>query len=251
MKIATWNVNGIRARDAQLQEFIERERPDVLCLQELKASLEQLPVWLCQIEGYWCYWHGGKGYSGVGLHIRSDRFPTAPVFEHPHFDYEHRIVTAQLPGFTVASIYVPNGGKDFEAKMRFLDSLELFAADHHAAGRTLVLCGDFNVARTDMDVHPKERKPRVIGQRPDERELLERIIAHGLVDVHRKMEPDNAEIFTWWAPWRNMRHRNIGWRLDMVLASQALADTTVSCIVQREFGTSDHGPVVAVVGDIT
>jgi exodeoxyribonuclease III len=248
MKIATWNVNGIRARDAQLQEFLERERPDVLCLQELKASLEQLPVWLCQLEGYWCYWHGGKGYSGVGLHVRKDTFPEAPVFEHPGFDYEHRIVTARLPSFTVASIYVPNGGKDFEAKMRFLDALELFAADYETSGQSLVLCGDFNVARTDMDVHPKERKPRVIGQRPDERELIERIIAHGLVDVHRTLQPDNAEIFTWWAPWRNMRQRNIGWRLDMVLASRALADTAVSCDVQREFGTSDHGPVVATFG---
>lgn len=248
MKIATWNVNGIRARDAQLQEFIEREQPDVLCLQELKASLEQLPVWLCQIEGYWCYWHGGKGYSGVGLHVRKDLCPDTPAFEHPQFDYEHRIVTAQLPAFTIASIYVPNGGKDFDAKMRFLDALERFAADYEAAGRPLVLCGDFNVARTDMDVHPKERKPRVIGQRPDERALLERIIAHGLVDVHRKMEPDNPDIFTWWAPWRNMRQRNIGWRLDMILASQSVADTTVSCTVQREFGTSDHGPVVAVFG---
>ena len=248
MKIATWNVNGIRARDAQLQEFIERERPDVLCLQELKASLDQLPVWLCQLEGYWCYWHGGKGYSGVGLHVRKDAFPAAPIFEHPQFDYEHRIVTAKLPAFTIASIYVPNGGKDFEAKMRFLDALELFAADHEMSEQQLVLCGDFNVARTDMDVHPKERKPRVIGQRPDERELLERIIAHGLIDVHRKMEPDNPEIFTWWAPWRNMKQRNIGWRLDMVLASRALADTVVSCAVQREFGTSDHGPVVAVFG---
>ena len=155
MKIATWNVNGIRARDAQLHEFIEREQPDVLCLQELKASLEQLPVWLCQIEGYWCYWHGGKGYSGVGLHVRKDAFPDAPAFQHPQFDYEHRIVTAQLPGFTIASIYVPNGGKDFEAKMRFLDALELFAADHEASGQPLILCGDFNVARTDMDVHPE------------------------------------------------------------------------------------------------
>jgi exodeoxyribonuclease-3 len=246
MKIATWNVNGIRARDAQLQEFIERERPDVLCLQEIKASLEQLPVWLCQLEGYWCYWHGGKGYSGVGLHVRKDAFPTAPVFQHPSFDYEHRIVTARLPELTVASIYVPNGGKDFQAKMRFLDALELFAAEYEESHSTLILCGDFNVARTDMDVHPKERKPTIIGQRPDERALLERIIGHGLVDVHRKVEPDNAEIFTWWAPWRNMRHRNIGWRLDMVLASQALADATVSCVVQREFGSSDHGPVVAV-----
>jgi exodeoxyribonuclease-3 len=245
MKIATWNVNGIRARDAQLQEFIEREKPDVLCLQELKAAVEQLPVWLCQLEGYWCYWHGGKGYSGVGLHVRKDTFPSSPEFQHPQFDYEHRIVIAELPAFTIASIYVPNGGKDFPAKMRFLASLELFAADYAASGRPLVLCGDFNVARTDMDVHPKERKPGIIGQRPDERALIERIIGHGLVDVHRKIEPDNPEIFTWWAPWRKMRERNIGWRLDMVLASNALADKTTSCAVQREFGTSDHGPVVA------
>ncbi|HEX6049504.1 MAG TPA: exodeoxyribonuclease III [Gemmatimonadaceae bacterium] len=246
MKIATWNVNGARARQAQLQEFIEREQPDVLCLQEIKASIEQLPAWLCEIEGYWCYWHGGKGYSGVGLHVRKERIPDRPAFEHPVFDYEHRVVTAQLPSLTIASIYVPNGGKDFPAKLRFLESLAEFAADHEVAGRPLVLCGDMNVALTDMDVHPKERKPSIIGQRPDERALMQRIIGHGLVDVHRQLEPDNANLFTWWAPWRNMKERNIGWRLDLILASRAIADRTASCVVQREFGTSDHGPVVAV-----
>jgi len=246
MKIATWNVNGIRARQTQLQEFVDKEQPDILCLQEIKATIDQLPVWLCQIEGYWCYWHGGKGYSGVGLHVRRATFGDTPVFQHPDFDYEQRIVTAQLPGFTVASIYVPNGGKDFLAKMRFLESLVALAAEYEAAGRPLVLCGDLNVARTEMDVHPKERKPNGIGQRPDERALLEQIIGHGLVDVHRKVEPDNPDLFTWWAPWRNMKQRNIGWRLDFVLASRAIADKTVSCAVQREFGSSDHGPVIAV-----
>ena len=245
MKIATWNVNGIRARQAELQNFLEREQPDVLCLQEIKASVEQIPIWLCQLEGYNCYWHGGKGYSGVALHVRAATFPDPPRFHHPGFDYEHRIVTAELPAFTAASIYVPNGGKDFPAKMQFLEALASFAAECEAAGRPLVLCGDLNVARTDMDVHPKERKPNVIGQRPDERALLERIIGHGLVDVHRTLDPDNAELFTWWAPWRNMRQRNIGWRLDFVLASRALADRALSCQVQREFGSSDHGPVVA------
>lgn len=245
MKIATWNVNGIRARDAQLHEFLDKEQPDILCLQEIKATIEQLPVWLCQLEGYWCYWHGGKGYSGVGLHVRKERFPDAPAFSHPPFDYEHRIVTASMPNFTVASIYVPNGGKDFPAKMQFLDSLGAFAHDAAASGRSLVLCGDFNVARTDMDVHPKERKKDVIGQRPDERALLEHVIDAGLVDVHRKMEPDNPDLFTWWAPWRNMRQRNIGWRLDLVLASQSIADKTQSCGVLRDFGSSDHGPVIA------
>jgi exodeoxyribonuclease-3 len=245
VKIATWNVNGIRARQAQVQEFLEREQPDVLCLQEIKASIDQLPVWLCDIEGYWCYWHGGGGYSGVSLHVKRAAGAEKPVFEHPDFDYEHRIVTVRLPRAIVASIYVPNGGKDFPAKMRFLDAMDAFAAARQAEGSPIVLCGDMNVARTEMDVHPKERKPRAIGQLPEERALMERIIGRGLVDVHRKLEPDNPDLFTWWAPWRNMKQRNIGWRLDYVLASESLAATATSCVVQREFGTSDHGPVVA------
>ena len=260
MKIATWNVNGIRARQGQVQDLIDREQPDILCLQEIKASLDQLPVWLCDLEGYWCYWHGGKGYSGVGLHIRKSTFPERPAFHHPEFDYEHRIVVARIPapiagseaatdgarGMTVASIYVPNGGKDFPAKMRFLESLDGFAAGLHATGEPLVLCGDLNVALTDMDVHPKERRPNIVGQRPDERAVMQSILGRGLVDVHRQFEPDNADLFTWWAPWRNMRQRNIGWRLDYVFASEALAARAVSCVVQRETGTSDHGPVVAI-----
>jgi exodeoxyribonuclease-3 len=246
MKIVTWNVNGIRARQAQVQEFLDHEQPDVLCLQEIKASPEQLPVWLCEMEGYWCYWHGGKGYSGVALHVRKAASPDRPAFHHPEFDYEHRIVTVRLPQVTVASVYVPNGGKDFAAKMRFLEAMDAYAAALHAEGAPLVLCGDMNVARTEMDVHPKERKPRSIGQLPEERALIERILSRGLVDVHRRMEPDNADLFTWWAPWRNMKGRNIGWRLDYVFASESIAAHTVSCTVQREVGTSDHGPVVAV-----
>ena len=146
----------------------------------------------------------------------------------------------------MASIYVPNGGKDFAAKMRFLQAMEAFAAESQASGVPLVLCGDMNVARTDMDVHPKERKPGVVGQRADERALIEQILSRGLVDVHRTLDPDNADLFTWWAPWRNLKQRNIGWRLDYVFASQALAARAASCVVQREFGTSDHGPVIAV-----
>ncbi len=108
------------------------------------------------------------------------------------------------------------------------------------------MCGDMNVARTDMDVHPKERKPGIVGQRADERALIDRILSRGLVDVHRTLDPDNADLFTWWAPWRNLKQRNIGWRLDYVFANDALASRATSCVVQREFGTSDHGPVIAV-----
>ena len=245
MKIATWNVNGIRARQAQVQDWVELERPDIVCLQEIKASMDQIPVWLCELEGYWCYWHGGRGYSGVGLHVSKTVAADRPPFSHPAFDYENRIVLVTLPTITVASVYVPNGGKDFPAKMRFLAALEDFVAGLHAQSSPLVVCGDLNIARTDMDVHPKERKPQAIGQMPEERAQLERIIGHGLIDVGRALEPDNDQMFTWWAPWRNMRQRNIGWRLDYLLASQSVFDTVGRCTVQREVGTSDHAPVVA------
>jgi exodeoxyribonuclease III len=108
-----------------------------------------------------------------------------------------------------------------------------------------VLCGDLNVARTERDVHPKERKPGAIGQLPEERALIERILSRGLVDLGRQLDPDNDGLFTWWAPWRNMRQRNIGWRLDYVMASQSLAAQATSCPVQVEVGTSDHAPVMA------
>jgi exodeoxyribonuclease III len=246
MKIATWNVNGIRARQAEVQAWIDREQPDVICLQETKAALDQLPVWLCELEGYWCYWHGAKGYSGVALHISRNFSAEPPAFQHPAFDYESRIVVADVGGTTFASVYVPNGGKDFQAKMRFLESFEQFAGDLDAAGRRAVICGDINIARTDLDVHPKERKPRAIGQLPEERAVLEKLLSHGLVDTGRALEPDNDGLFTWWAPWRNMRQRNIGWRLDYVIASQPIFDRVQSCVVQRDVGTSDHAPVVAV-----
>jgi exodeoxyribonuclease-3 len=249
MKLATWNVNGIRARQAQVHDWIAQERPDVVCLQEIKAASDQIPMFLCELEGYWCYWHGGKGYSGVGLHVSKELAPARPAFSHPAFDYENRIVSVDLrtPAgeLTVASIYVPNGGKDFPAKMKFLEAMDAYAASFQGTGRQLVMMGDMNVARTDRDVHPKERKPRAIGQLPEERALIERILSRGLVDVGRALDPDNDQMFTWWAPWRNMRQRNIGWRLDHVFASDALAARAIACPVQKEIGTSDHAPVVA------
>jgi exodeoxyribonuclease-3 len=253
MKLATWNVNGIRARQAQVQQWMEHERPDVVCLQEIKATSDQVPAALFELEGYWYYWHGGKGYSGVALHVSKTIVPERPAFVHPAFDYENRIVTVDIRtaagDLTIASVYVPNGGKDFPGKMKFLEAIDTYAASFqalsHAGGRQLVMMGDLNVARTERDVHPKERKPRAIGQLPEERALIERILSRGLVDLGRALDPDNDGLFTWWAPWRNMRQRNIGWRLDYVLASDALASRATACPVQTEIGTSDHAPVMA------
>jgi exodeoxyribonuclease-3 len=232
----------LRARQAQLEAWLAVAQPDVLCLQEIKASPAQLGL-LADVAGYHCYWHGDKGYSGVALLVSERVAPDCPSYVVPPFDFEARIVTVRLPELAVASVYVPNGGKDFEAKLRFLGDLEAFAASHARDGIALAICGDLNVARTDADIHPKERKANAIGTRAEERALIERVLAHGLVDVGRALAPDADDLFTWWAPWRNLRQRNIGWRIDYVLASTALHARTASCIVEREIGTSDHAPV--------
>jgi exodeoxyribonuclease-3 len=245
LKVATWNVNGVRARAQQISDWLERERPDVVCLQEVKASPEDVPAELQRLPHYFCYWHGHKGYSGVALHLARSTFGKRPEFAHPAFDHETRIVTARAGELLFASVYVPNGGKDFEAKVRFLDALGAFAAEARATGLALVLCGDLNVAREPRDVHPTLRRPQQTGQTPGERAQLEHVIAQGLVDLSRKLHPDDERLFSWWAPWRNMRERNIGWRLDYVLAAERLADKVISCEVAREVGTSDHGPVIA------
>jgi exodeoxyribonuclease III len=246
VRIATWNVNGIRAREAQVREWLERERPDVVCLQEVKAPPEKIPPDLVLgLAGYWCCWHTSSSYSGVGLHVRRDLAPERPAFRHPAFDEEDRIAVVEVAGLAVASVYVPNGGKDWPAKLPFLEALDAWAAEARAAGRRLVVCGDLNVARGAVDVHEKERDERVLGQRPEERALLERLLSRGLVDVGRALDPANQGLFTWWAPWRGHRQRNIGWRIDYVLASESLARTAASCRVLAEVGTSDHAPLVA------
>ena len=246
MKVTTWNVNGIRARAPIVLEWVQRERPDVLCLQEIKASPEAVPSLVCDLPGYWCHWHGHKGYSGVALHLRQDTFPRVPAFVHPPFDVETRIVTAQIGDWVIASVYVPNGNRDYPTKVRFLEALDAFVAEVHAAGRRLLVCGDLNVAREPRDVHPKLRKPTETGQTPEEQAMLARILDRGLVDLSRRFDPDNDRLFTWWAPWRQMREKNIGWRLDYILASPPLADAARSATVARAFGTSDHAPVTAV-----
>lgn len=248
MKIATWNVNGIRARQAQVAEWVQRDQPDVICLQEIKATPEQVPEHIREMPGYWCYWHGERAYSGVGLHVRRSLLSEPPSFEHPSFDFETRIVVARMENLLIGSVYVPNGGKDYAAKLQFLEAMEIYAADCRSRGLELILCGDMNVTRTDQDVHPKERKPNVIGQRPDERELFERVLTNGgMTDMGRALDPDNDRLFTWWPPWRNMRQNNIGWRLDYILASQGASRGIVRCSVLKETGTSDHAPVIAEI----
>jgi exodeoxyribonuclease-3 len=223
------------------------ECPDVICLQEIKAPPDKVPDLLVTTADHWSFWHGAGGYSGVALIVRHSFFTERPVFAHPSFDMENRIVVADLGSAIVASVYVPNGGKDYDAKITFFSALGTWARETIATGRDVVICGDLNVAREERDVHSKERKPNQIGTRPEERTLLGGMLDGGLVDVGRSLDPDNNELFTWWAPWRNLRQRNIGWRIDYVLATSNLATRATSAVVRREFGTSDHAPVVVTL----
>jgi exodeoxyribonuclease III len=248
VKLGTWNVNGIRARTPEVIRWIDREEPDVICLQEIRASPDQVPEPLASIAGYHAHWHGGGGYSGVALLLRTATYPEAPAFAHPAFDLEHRIAVAEVGDVVLGSVYVPNGGKDLAVKMKFLQALVGWAGELEAAGKHLVLAGDLNVARGDLDVHPALRRP-VIGQSLAERALLEALFGYGLVDVARRVEPDNDRLFTWWAPWRGQRARNLGWRLDYVAAARALVDEAVHCATFRDVGTSDHAPVIAHLRD--
>jgi len=251
MKIATWNVNGIRARQEQVNAWIRTEEPDILCLQELKATLAQVPAALQELEEYWSCWHGGpRGYSGVALLVRKSACEKSPGLSHPAFDFENRIVEAAIGDLRIFSVYVPNGGKDFKAKMRFCEALRTHVGICIREGLQPVICGDLNIARQQIDVHFKERGA-FTGQLPEERALFEEILSLGMIDTARELHPDDHEMFTWWAPWRNMKARNIGWRLDYILAAKPLLKNIVSCKVEREVGTSDHAPVVAILSDQT
>ena len=185
-----------------------------------------------------------SGYSGVALLVRRSVRAESPGFSHPAFDLEQRIVVADFGATKVASVYVPNGGKDFDVKLRFLEALADWTAETARAGQALVICGDLNVAREDRDVHPKERKPNQIGTRPEERALLGRLFDGGLADVGRDLDPGNdaaLHVVGAVAQPAPAEHR-LAHRLRA--REPGLSPRARSSVSMREFGTSDHAPVV-------
>ena len=244
MKILTWNVNGLRARWSEVSAIADELAPDLMCLQEIKAAPSQVPEPLTGLPGYHNHYHGGPGgYSGVSVHARRDRFAARPPVESPPFDVEHRIAVADLGELACASVYVPNGNKDFAAKIAFLESLAAWTAERD--GKPLLVCGDLNVALTPADVCVKQRNPDTIGQRARERALMSAAIEGGaLVDAVRWQWPDASDKFTWWPPWRDEKANNNGWRIDYVLLGGGLGERLARVEILDDRGTSDHAPVV-------
>lgn len=245
MRIATWNVNGIRAREAQLLEWIAKDEPDVFCLQEIKAQITQLPLALGALSLYDSFFHGSGGYSGVSVHVKKSLGWGRVAFSHPAFDMETRVVEARVRDLAFLSVYAPNGGKDYPAKLAFYDAMIAWARETIRSGTRLVVAGDLNITHRPIDVHPTQRNEKLVGQKPEERVLFDALLATGLVDVTRKLHPTDDQLFSWWPYWREARQKNVGWRLDYVLTTHDIAERVTKCVVEREFGASDHAPLVA------
>ncbi len=252
MKLATWNVNSIRARLDRVLGWIDRHRPDVLCLQETKVADDAFPVDDVRRLGYEPCFHGQRTYNGVAILARAPITDVERGFGDGDDDAQARLLAGTVAGVRVMSVYVPNGervGSDkYQYKLAWIERLRRYLASRLASGAPAVLCGDFNVAPAPLDVHdPVAWEGSVLFSEP-ERAALGRVVGAGLVDLLRTMHPEEP-LFTWWDYRMLSFPKNRGLRIDHVFVTPALAARAVACGVDRESrkGTqpSDHAAVWA------
>jgi exodeoxyribonuclease-3 len=257
MKIATYNVNGINGRLPVLLRWLAEAKPDIVCLQELKAPDEKFPAAAIREIGYDAVWHGQKSWNGVAIlsrvgSIRETRrgLPGDPDDSHS------RYLEAAVNGVLVGALYLPNGnprpGPKFDYKLRWFARLIDHAADLIASGLPVVLAGDFNVMPTDRDVYKPERWLDDALFAPEVRDAYARLLAQGWTDALRDLHPD-ATIYTFWDYFRNAFARNAGLRIDHLLLSPALAGRLEAAEVDAQVRgwekTSDHAPVWVRLGE--
>lgn len=256
MKIATWNVNSVRARIDGVYGWVRHNRPDVLCLQETKCVDGQFPVREFELLGYRAVYYGQKSYNGVAI-----LSPHAIETPHRGFvdggageDVEARLISATVCGVRVLCAYVPNGHEvgsaKYAYKLKWLERLRREALDaRHSADELLAVCGDFNVAPDDRDVWDARLWRGSILCHEQVRGAYEEVVAFGLVDTWRALNPDAPSAFTWWDYRAGSLTDDLGVRIDMVLATEALAARCSKVAVDREERArdkpSDHAPVVA------
>lgn len=258
MLLATWNVNGIRARSQRLAEFLAERQPDIVCLQELKIVEDEFPRLELRAAGYHAVIAGQPGWNGVAILAKSQ--PELVLRELPGATgLGARFVSAKVDGLEIASIYVPNGKTvshaDYKVKLGFLDQLAKHVESRADRDAPLVLGGDFNVCWTDLDSYGGVRFKGRIFHTDDERALLDRIRAAGLVDLYRVRYPDEPG-FSWWDYRAGSFHKKEGMRIDLLFATPAVADRVKDVYVERDYRKkgkasgsipSDHAPVVALL----
>jgi exodeoxyribonuclease III len=250
MKIATFNVNGVSARLPALIRWLAETRPDVACLQELKAPQEKFPEAAIREAGYGVIWHGQKSWNGVAILARGkDPLEKRRSLPGDPEDINSRYIEAEVDGLLVGCLYLPNGnpapGPKFDYKLRWLERLTKHAEALLAAKTPAVLAGDYNVIPTELDVYKPERWLDDALFRPEVREAFARLIALGWTDALRKLHP-NERIYTFWDYFRNAFTRDAGLRIDHLLLSPSVAARLAGAGVDREIRgwekASDHAP---------
>ena len=251
MRIATWNVNSLKVRLEQVLRFAASASPDVIALQETKLTDDRFPLAEIEAAGYRAVFAGQKTYNGVALLARGELLDVATEVPGAP-DPQRRWLAATFSGVRVIDVYVPNGesvgSEKYAYKLAWMERMREALAGELARNAQLVVLGDFNVAPEDRDVHdPKEWEGKVLCSEP-EREALRQIFAAGLQDVFRRFEQPEKE-FSWWDYRMNAFRRKRGMRIDLILASGALAARCTACRIDKEprraERPSDHTPVIA------
>lgn len=250
MKIATFNINNVNRRLPRLLEWLAQARPDVVCLQELKAEQDGFPETALRDVGYSAVWVGQRTWNGVAiLHRGAAPILTATSLPGDEEDGQARYVEAAIRGIIVASIYLPNGnpqpGPKFDYKLAWFERLIAHAADRLASGAPMVLAGDYNVVPTVQDIYETRSFADNALMQPESRAAFRRLVAQGWTDALRTLHPDEP-MFTFWDYKRNRWPRDAGLRLDHLLLSPDLAPQLVAAGVDREVrgepDASDHAP---------
>lgn len=259
MKLISWNVNGIRAAGKKgLPEFVWREQPDILCLQETKANREQVEPPLVRLgEGdleYESYWNAAtrKGYSGVATFIRKSKRDLLPVkvelgIGFPAYESEGRIVVTDHSQFLLYNIYFPNGGSGPERhdfKQQFLKDLMTHLREVLASGRPVILTGDYNVAHREIDIYDPKKLADESGYLPEERAWFDEFLKLGFVDTFRLKNPEAKGRYSWWSMYERGRLGNRGWRIDYFCVTPNLRDRVRRADIYDNIEISDHAPIV-------
>lgn len=252
MKIYSWNVNGIRAvlRNG-FKEWVEAEQPDILGVQETKIAAGQMAAADLEIAGYHSYWSCGerKGYSGVGLYTKQKPLAVSCRIGIEEFDREGRIIVAEYPAFCLLNIYFPNGQSGEERlayKLAFYDAVIDYCRRRTAAGKRLIVGGDFNTAHRAIDLKNPRQNENYSGFLPVERAKLDEFLAAGFVDTFRRFYPEKVQ-YSWWTYRFNARTRDIGWRIDYFYVSEHSIAAVRDAAILGEVTGSDHCPIALFI----